>query len=142
MENESLYITVEVTVNKPVSEVWRRWSTPKDIMQWNIPFEDWHSPRVENDLKSGGHFSFRMESKDGSEGFDHSGIYDCIVDQNLIEYTGNDGRKSVIKFISNEDNTTTVTESFEPEKTISIEMQKNFCQSVLTNFKRYVEAAQ
>jgi uncharacterized protein YndB with AHSA1/START domain len=139
MDTQSSAITVEVTVNKPVENVWQVWVRPADIMQWNIPFDDWHSPRVENDLKPGGSFLFRMEAKNGSEGFDHSGIYDKVISNQLIEYTDADGRKSIIKFIPHGD-TTTIVETFEPEKTNPIEMQKDFCQSVLNNFKRYTES--
>jgi uncharacterized protein YndB with AHSA1/START domain len=76
MDNKLLALTVEITIDKPVEYVWNVWTTPADIMQWNIPFDDWHSPRVENDLNEGGSFLFRMEAKDGSTGFDHSGNYD------------------------------------------------------------------
>jgi len=138
MDIQSLTITVEVTINKPIEYVWQVWARPSDIMQWNIPFDNWHSPFVENDLRTGGSFFFRMEAKDCSDGFDHSGIYDNVINNQLIEYTGTDGRKSVIKFISY-DKTTTIVETFEPDKTNPIEMQKDFCQSVLNNFKQYVE---
>jgi uncharacterized protein YndB with AHSA1/START domain len=139
MGTQSLAITVEVTVNKPIESVWQDWARPADIMQWNIPFDDWHSPRVENDLKPGGSFLFRMEAKDGSVGFDHSGKYDKVINNQLIEYTGTDGRKSVIEFISKGD-TTTIVETFEPEPINPLEMQKDFCQSVLNNFKKYTES--
>ena len=66
-------------------------------MQWNIPFDNWHSPMVENDLKSGGGFLFRMEAKDGSEVFDHTGKYDRVIDNQQIEYTLSDGRKARIE---------------------------------------------
>jgi uncharacterized protein YndB with AHSA1/START domain len=138
MDNQAPTITVEVTIDKPIDLVWKVWSSPADIMQWNIPFDDWHSPRVENDLQTGGSFLFRMESKEGSEGFDHSGVYDKVIINQLIEYTGTDGRKSSIRFVAN-DKTTTISETFEPEKTNSIEMQKDFCQAILNNFKKYVE---
>lgn len=138
MENQSLTITVKVNIDKPIESVWQVWSTPADIMQWNIPFDNWHSPYVENDLKPGGNFLFRMEAKDGSEGFNHSGKYDKVIKNKLIEYTGNDGRKSIIEFISN-GHTTTIIETFEPEKSNPREMQKDFCQSVLNNFKKHIE---
>jgi uncharacterized protein YndB with AHSA1/START domain len=138
MDNKSLAITVEITIDKPVEYVWNVWTTPTDIMQWNIPFDDWHSPRVENDLNPGGSFLFRMEAKDGSTGFDHSGKYDKVINNQLIEYTVSDGRKSIIEFVSNGD-TTTIVETFDPEKTNPIEMQKGFCQSVLNSFKKYAE---
>ncbi len=138
MATQSLSLTVEITVNKAIENVWQFWTTPADIAQWNNPFDNWHSPRVENDLKPGGSFLYRMEAKDGSEGFDHSGKYDKVIKNQLIAYTVSDGRKSIIKFVSNDD-TTTIIETFELEKGNSIEMQKNFCQSVLNNFKKYAE---
>ena len=138
MDNQSLTITVEVTVNKPIESVWQVWASTSDIMQWNIPFDDWHTPTVKNDLQPGGSFFFRMETKDGSEGFDHTGTYDKVIRYQLIEYTGTDGRKSAIKFRST-DETTTIVETFEPDKSNPIDMQRDFCQSVLNNFKQYIE---
>lgn len=138
MDIQSTSITVEISVNKPVDLVWHRWTTPADIANWNIPFDDWHSPKVENDLKVGGKFFYRMEAKDGREGFDHYGNYDKIIKNQLIEYTVSDGRKSVIKFISNGD-TTLVVETFEPEKETPLEIQRDFCYSVLRRFKKYSE---
>lgn len=140
MATKSLSLTVEITVNKAIENVWHFWTTPADIKQWNNPFDNWHSPRVENDLKPGGRFLYRMEARDGSVGFDHSGIYDKVINNQLIAYTVSDGRKSIIEFVSNGD-TTRIIETFEPEKGNSIEMQKSFCQSVLNNFKKYAETA-
>ena len=138
MDNQSLTITIKITVIKPIENVWQNWTSPADIIQWNIPFDNWHCPGVENDLKAGGNFLFRMEAKDGSAGFDHSGKYDKVINNQLIEYTVADGRKAFIEFIPDGD-ATTVVETFEPEKTNPIEMQKDFCQSVLKKFKKYVE---
>ena len=103
----------------------------------NIP-PAWHTPKAEVDLRKGGSFFLRMEKKDGSEGFDHAGHYNAVVVNELIEYTVNDGRKSIIRFASN-DNTTRVTETFEPETNTPLEVQKEFVQAVLDNFKRYAE---
>jgi uncharacterized protein YndB with AHSA1/START domain len=139
MNTQSSTITVEVTVEKPIASVWQVWASPADIMQWNIPFVDWHCPSVENDLQSGGRFIFRMEAKDGSDGFDHSGKYDVVILHQLIKYTGDDGRKSEIKFVSHGD-TTTVSETFEPEQTNPIDMQRDFCFSVLNSFKKHAES--
>lgn len=66
-------ITVETTVRAPIEKVWELWTTPADIMIWNVPADDWHNLSVEVDLKNGGQFLFRMHAKDGSEGFDYSG---------------------------------------------------------------------
>jgi hypothetical protein len=80
-----------------------------------------------------------MEKIDGSEGFDHSGFYDKVIANQLIEYTGLDKRKSIIEFIENQ-NITTISEIFEPEEMTPIDLQRDFCQSVLKNFKKHVES--
>ena len=131
-------ITVETTIKSTIENVWNLWTTPEDIKQWNNPSEEWHTLKVENDLKDGGKFLFRMESKDGADGFDFSGTYDKVILNKLIEYTLDDGRKTINEFIQNE-NSVTITETFEPEAKTPLDVQKEFCQGVLDNFKKYVE---
>ena len=131
-------ITVETVINATMEKVWKLWVTPEDIMQWNNPSDDWQTLKVESDLKVGGKFLFRMKSKDGNDGFDFCGKYDKVILNELIEYTLDDGRKTINQFIHNE-NSVTITETFEPEAKTPIDIQKDFCQSVLNNFKRYVE---
>jgi len=131
-------ITVETTIKSTIENVWKLWTTPEDIRQWNNPSEEWHTLKVENDLKDGGKFLFRMESKDGADGFDFSGTYDKVILNKLIEYTLDDGRKTINEFIQNE-NSVTITETFEPEAKTPLDVQKEFCQGVLDNFKKYVE---
>ncbi len=114
MEEVVKSITVETKVDVPVKWAWKIWTKPSDIMQWNIPFDDWHCPKVENEVIPGGKFLFRMETSDGSDGFDQAGTYDRVIPNELIEYTVADGRKSRIVFSSNGD-ATTVSETFEPE---------------------------
>ena len=138
MNNTYTEISVETTVNEPVEKVWKLWTTPDDICQWNNPSDDWHSPRVEIDLKDEGQFLFRMEAKDGSTGFDHSGKYNKVITHELIEYTVFDGRRSTIKFIPN-GNETTIIEIFDAEPETPVEMQRNFCEAILASFKRYAE---
>jgi len=132
-------LTAEIIIQAPIEKVWKLWTTAADIKQWNNPSDEWYSPNVEIDLKTGGRFLFRMETKNGSVGFDHAGRYDKILLHQLIEYTVDDGRRSVIVFSTNNDSTT-VTETFEPEPQTPVDMQKEFCQSVLNNFKKYVES--
>ena len=132
-------LTAEIIIQAPIEKVWKLWTTAADIKQWNNPSDEWHSPNVEIDLKTGGRFLFRMETKNGSVGFDHAGRYDKILLHQLIEYTVDDDRRSVIVFSTNNDSTT-VTETFEPEPQNPVDMQKEFCQSVLNNFKKYVES--
>ncbi|MBI5223995.1 SRPBCC family protein [Candidatus Micrarchaeota archaeon] len=132
-------ITVEVVINAPVEKVWKLWSTPEHITKWNSASPDWHTPKAENDLRTGGKFSSRMEAKDGSVGFDFAGIYDEVKKNELIAYTMGDGRKVRITFTKNTHNTKLV-EVFEAEETNSIDLQRDGWQSILNNFKNYVES--
>jgi uncharacterized protein YndB with AHSA1/START domain len=79
-----------------------------------------------------------MAAKDGSFSFDFAGVYSNIVLHKLIEYTLNDGRKVSI-VISENENTTTIVETFEPETENTIELQQLGWQAILDNFKNYVE---
>ena len=74
-------ITVESTVNAPVSKVWEYWTKPEHIMQWCAASDDWHAPKADNDVRVGGKFSTTMAAKDGSFGFDFGGVYD-VVEEN------------------------------------------------------------
>ena len=136
---EKTIITVQNTINAPVEKVWDYWTKPEHITQWYHASDDWHSPHAENDLRVGGTFSARMEAKDGSMGFDFSGVYDQVEPNQYIEYTMGDGRKVKTNFTSNGDKTE-VVEIFEAENTHSIEMQKGGWQAILDNFKKYTES--
>src|SRR6476661_7094423 len=96
-------ITVESTINAPVQKVWEFWTRPEHITKWNAASDDWHSPRAENDLRTGGSFSCRMEAKDGSFGFDFGGIYDAVTENEYIEYTLGDNRKVNVSFTQDGD---------------------------------------
>ncbi|HEY6062824.1 MAG TPA: SRPBCC family protein [Chitinophagaceae bacterium] len=132
-------ITVENTVNAPVEKVWKFWTRPEHITQWNNASDDWHTPWAKNDLRTGGQFSCRMEAKDGSFGFEFGGSYDEVKTNELIAYTMGDGRKVKIIF-TNQGNATKVTEAFEAETENSIELQRGGWQAILDNFKKYTEA--
>jgi uncharacterized protein YndB with AHSA1/START domain len=136
---EKTLITVSVKINAPVEKVWDFWTDPKHIILWYHASEDWHAPRAENDLRVGGKFSFRMEAKDGSFGFDFSGKYNKVELYRSIDYLIADGRKVFITFDST-GNSTKVTESFESELTHPVELQHDGWQAILNNFKKYVEA--
>lgn len=132
-------IEIQTTINAPVEKVWKHWTSPESIMKWNNASDDWHTTRAENDLRKGGKFSSRMEAKDGSFGFDFGGEYDEVKTNELLEYTIGDGRKVKVNF-SGKGNETKVVESFEAENTNPVEMQRSGWQSILDNFKKYVEA--
>lgn len=131
-------ISVETTVAAPVEEVWRAWTTPDDIMQWNAASDDWHTTSATVDLRVGGTFSSRMEAKDDSTGFDFAGRYTKIEHHQTIEYSLEDGRVVVVEFVAG-DNGVTVRETFDAESTHSAEQQREGWQAILDRFARHVE---
>lgn len=132
-------ITISTLVDAPIGRVWKCFTTPADVMNWNHASDDWYSPRAENDLREGGRFSYRMESKDGKQGFDFSGVYTKVIPYTLIEYTMDDGRKVTDTFSSGRDGIT-VQVTFETEHTFSEEQQLKGWQTILDNFGKYVES--
>jgi uncharacterized protein YndB with AHSA1/START domain len=134
---DNISIAVETEINAPIKKVWELWNTPADIAQWNNLSEDWHTTKVENDVRAGGRFLFVMGLKDGSFSFDFKGTYDEVKVNRLIAYTLDDGRRSTITFA--DENPVILTETFEPESTLPIDEQREFCQAVIDGFKRYVE---
>jgi Uncharacterized conserved protein len=122
-------ISVETTISAPVEEVWRAYTTPADIKQWNAASDDWHTPAATADLREGGSFSFRMEAKDGSMGFDFAGTYTRIVENRLIEYSFGD-RHAQVEFAERPDGVR-VRVTFDSEPTHSIEQQRDGWQSIL-----------
>ncbi|WP_161888364.1 SRPBCC family protein [Pontibacter russatus] len=137
---EKTIITVETTIHAPVEKTWQFWTEPQHITQWNNASDDWHTPKAENDLREGGSFTSRMETKDGSMGFDFAGTYTTVKEHERIEYTMEDGRKVRIMFASN-GNVTHVTETFDADNSHPAEMQRAGWQAILDNFKKYVEAS-
>ncbi|MCC2638259.1 MAG: ATPase [Moraxellaceae bacterium] len=131
-------ISVSTTVQAPVAEVWRAYTTPADIVQWNAANADWHTTTATVDLREGGAFSSRMEAKDGSMGFDFAGTYTRIVPQQRIEYAFGD-RSAQVTFASDADGVR-VEVTFEAETTFSPEQQREGWQAILENFRRHVEA--
>lgn len=139
--NNHEMVTVQTTVGLPVEKVWELWGLPEHITKWNSASDDWHTPRAENDLRTGGKFTARMEAKDGSFGFDFGGVYDEVIDHQLIRYTMGDGRKVEVRF-AEKNGATSVVERFDPEQTNPVDMQRTGWQSILDNFKKYAEQNQ
>jgi uncharacterized protein YndB with AHSA1/START domain len=138
METNTTIIDIRQTVNAPVEKVWEYFTKPQHIIQWNNASEDWFTPRAQNDLREGGTFVYRMESRDGKFGFDFGGVFDKVKKNACIEYTMGDGRKVNIQFIP-EGDSTRIEQSFEAESQNPVEMQRGGWQSILDNFKKYTE---
>ncbi len=131
-------IMVETPINEPVEKIWKMYTEPKHMMQWNHAQNDWHSPSALNNVQVNGVFDIRMEARDGSAGFDFKGVYTEVVENELLAYTMEDGRRARIEFMPL-GNSTHVRVTFDPEQENPAEMQKQGWQAILNNFKDYAE---
>jgi uncharacterized protein YndB with AHSA1/START domain len=134
-------IKVQTTVTGPIEKAWQYYTDPAHIIKWNNASPDWQTPRAENDLRVGGRFLSRMEAKDGSAGFDFTGTYTEVTPDQKIAYImdGEDKRKVAVEFVHRGGERTKVTVTFDPENENPLEMQRGGWQSILDNFKKYVE---
>ena len=133
-------ITVETIVKAPLEDVWRAYTTPTEIVQWNAASDDWHTTKATVDLRKGGAFSSRMEAKDGSMGFDFAGIYTEIVEHKRIAYAFGE-RNAEVDFVPGA-NSIAVHITFDSEPSHSIEQQRDGWQAILDNFARHVQGKQ
>ena len=131
-------ITIETTVKAPIDKVWRAYTSPEDIIQWNAASDDWHTTSSSVELRVGGTFSSRMEAKDGSFGFDFAGTYTKIVPNELIEYVFDD-RSASVEFMQTNDGVK-VRITFVAETEHTIEQQEEGWQAILNKFAKHVEA--
>lgn len=132
-------ITIEITILKSVSKVWEYFTEPEHITRWNFASPEWTCPNAENDVQIGGEFNYRMEAKDQSFGFDFKGTYDEVSPFEKIKYHLEDGRNVEVLFESIDQNTTKVTEVFEPDPEQPAQMQREGWYAILDNFHKHVE---
>ncbi len=132
-------LTVSAIVNVPVEKAWEYRTKPEHITQWAFAQDDWEAPEAENDLKWGGRFRTRMRAKDGSAQFDFTGKYTAVQDGKSFTYRMDDGRFADVTFTS-VDGGTRVTESFEPERSNTLELQQSGWQAIMDNYKKYAES--
>jgi len=133
-------ITVETTVNAPLSKVWEYWTTPEHIMHWAFASDDWEAPASVNDLKVGGKFKTTMAAKDNSASFDFAGVYTVVQEHVLIEYDMSDSRHVKVEFHQLPEGVKVIT-TFDPEDENPMEMQRSGWQAISDNFKKYVETS-
>ncbi|WP_159634650.1 SRPBCC domain-containing protein [Erysipelothrix anatis] len=131
-------ISVTTRVNQPIDFVWMVWNDPQHIMKWNRASEDWHTINASNNLIVGGQLLSRMEAKDGSMGFDFGGTYTAIIPLSRIDYVLDDDREVSVSFVENYDSTT-ITQTFDPEATNPVAFQQAGWQAILDNFATYTE---
>ncbi|MGY3857994.1 SRPBCC domain-containing protein [Aeromonas intestinalis] len=133
-------ISVSVWVKRPLATVWQGWNTPASIMAWNAASEDWHTDSSRVDLRVGGRFCHHMAARDGSIGFDFEGTFTAVDPPGLLDYVMDDGREVQVRFREGAGGTR-VEEVFDAESEHSEGMQRAGWQSILNNFKRYMESA-
>ena len=131
-------ITIEAAINAPVEKVWEYWNNPEHIKNWAFASPEWHAPNAANDLRVGGNFSTTMAARDGSMSFDFGGTYTTVEENKLIEYVLADGRQVKIVFEADGEQTR-IAETFDPETTNPLEMQRGGWQAILDNFKKLAE---
>lgn len=137
MQNE---IKIESTIGCNVNEAWQSWTSPEHIKQWNSASADWHTTKVEIDLIEGGKFTYRMEAKDGSTGFDFEGMFTEVKENEFLSYDVADGRSVTVEFTKEGENKTHLKQIFEAENENAVEVQRAGWQSILDNFKKYTES--
>lgn len=130
-------ITIQTSVSATKKMVWDYYTNPEHIIKWNFADSSWHCPTATNDLAIGGRYFARMEAKDGSFGFDFEAVYIEIKPEDSFTFEF-DGRFATVHF-KNNDGKTEVSISFDPESENPIELQRQGWQSILENFKNYVE---
>ncbi len=131
-------ITVEATVAATRERVWDCYTNPYHITKWNFASDNWHCPNAKNDLRVGGKYMARMESKDGKWGFDFEAYYLTLNPKESFTYEMTDGRKASVTF-TDLGGSTEVTVDFDPENQNPVELQREGWQAILNNFKRYTE---
>jgi uncharacterized protein YndB with AHSA1/START domain len=131
-------LTVSVLLEMPLEQVWNHWTQAQHVQNWNFASPDWHCPKASNDLKVGGEFHYTMAAKDGSFEFDFWGTYTQIEPHSALHIVLGDGRHMQVLF-EPQGNVTLLTEHFEPENMNPHELQVTGWQSILNQFKRYVE---
>lgn len=133
-------ITIEVVVAASPAAAWRAFTSPDAITQWNFASPDWCCPSAEVDLRNGGRYVARMEARDGSAGFDFSGVYEEVDAPGALTLRLDDGRRARTTFEAAA-NGTQVRTVFDPDASYPSEMQREGWQAILVNFKDHVEAS-
>ena len=132
-------VSVQTSVTASLEKAWEFWNDPKHIIGWAFDSEDWEVRGAENDLRIGGKFKIRTQTKDGSESVDFVGTYTDVKEHELIEYDLGDGRHVRVQFMETS-NGVLVTEDFEPENASPEEAERSSWLATLENFKSYVES--
>lgn len=80
-----LDLVLDRLVKAPRAKLWRGWTEPQLIKQWFAPLP-WKITAVEIDPRSGGAFSFTMQSPEG-QSYPNNGLLLEVVPQQKIVFT-------------------------------------------------------
>jgi uncharacterized protein YndB with AHSA1/START domain len=130
---------ISATILKPVSQVWKLYTSPGDMNNWNHASPDWSCKNSLIDLRDGGKFASTMFALDGSFEFTFGGTYIEVANLEKIEAVLGDGRKMNVYFEKVDENTTKVDIHFDPENQNPEKEQQEGWQSILDSFKNYSE---
>jgi uncharacterized protein YndB with AHSA1/START domain len=130
-------ITVSVVVPVGVAKAWHAFTDANAIQAWNFASPDWQCPSARLDLRAGGEFSYRMEAKDGSMGFDYEGTFVEVTAHERILMSLGPDREVVAEFVDHGDSTQ-VKQTFTPDREFPVDMQRAGWQAILDNYKAYV----
>ena len=130
-------LSVQTTVKAPIETVWRFYTSPEHILQWNAASDDWHTITASVELREGGTFSSCMEAKDGSFGFDFAGVYTKIITQERLEYSFGD-RTATVTFTPSTGGVI-VQVTFDAETEHSEAEQIEGWQAILNRFAKHTE---
>ncbi|CAN7506997.1 SRPBCC domain-containing protein [Acidovorax sp. LjRoot129] len=133
-------LTVSVEVGCDAQRAWQAFVSPAAITAWNFTSPEWCCPHAENDLRVGGAFSYRMEAKDGSMGFDFAGTFTEVVPHRRLRYALGEHREVVVDFVDLPGGRTEVRQSFIPDTTFPPEQQRAGWQAILDNYKTFLES--
>ncbi|MDW4500318.1 SRPBCC domain-containing protein [Sulfitobacter sp. D35] len=130
-------VTINTTVISSPERAWQAFTSADAITEWNHASPDWHCPRAEVDLRKGGKHFARMEARDGSFGFDFTGIYDEVDPPHALTLRLDDGRRARTTFEADGDRTRVQT-VFDAETMNPVEMQRDGWQAILDSYAAYV----
>ena len=133
-------LTVETHVQATPATAWKAYTTPSAVTQWNFASPEWCCPSADIDLQAGGRHVARMESRDGSMGFDFSGVYETVEAERRFVLILDDGRRVETTF-EPENGGTKVSTRFDADSEHPAEMQRDGWQAILDNYAAYVAAA-
>jgi len=142
-------LTVSTTINAPLETVWNALWNPEHIVHWGFADEaTWHCPWAKGEApRVGGIFTTRMESRDGSFGFDLTAQYTEVTPMKSMSYTLGemkeyflDAGRVVDIALEETPEGVKIRETFDAEDVHPAEMQIAGWSAILGNLKKHVES--